>query len=87
MYLGCHVSIAGGFDKCIDRIVERGGKGEIDAYLKKKLEYKIGPHFFHGVYLVNLATPKADYLQASIDSLVFYQKFAGMIGGGTIFHI
>lgn len=107
MYLGCHVSIAGGFDKCIDRIVERGGnclmtfassprslqtkqysQGEIDAYIKKKLEYKIGPHFFHGVYLVNLATLKSDYLQASINSLVFYQKFASAIGGeGTIFHI
>ncbi len=107
MYSGCHVSIAGGFDKCIDRIVERGGnclmtfassprslqtkqysQGEIDAYLKKKSDLKIGPHFFHGVYLVNLATPKSDYLQVSIDSLVFYQKFAAAIGGeGTIFHI
>jgi len=61
---------------------------EIDSYLKKKAEFKVGSHFFHGVYLVNLATPKADYLQVSIDSLVFYQKFAGAIGGvGTIFHI
>ncbi len=107
MYLGCHVSIAGGFDKCIDRIAERGGNSlmtfassprslqtkqysqtEIDSYLKKKANFKIGPHFFHGVYLVNLATPKPNYLQVSIDSLVFYQKFAAAIGGeGTIFHI
>lgn len=106
MNIGCHISIAGGFDKCVDRIVERGGnclmtfassprslqtkqysQAEIDAYLKKKAEFKIGPHFFHGVYLVNLATPKADYLQVSIDSLVFYQKLASAIGGvGTIFH-
>lgn len=107
MNLGCHISIAGGFDKCIDRIVERGGNclmtfassprslqtkeftdADIDVYLEKKKMFKIGPHFFHGVYLVNLATDKEDYLQISIDSLIFYQKLAARIGGeGTIFHL
>jgi len=107
MYFGCHISIAGGFDKCIDRIVERGGNclmtfassprslqtkeftdADIEIYLEKKKTMKIGPHFFHGVYLVNLASDKKDYLQASIDSLVFYQRLAKRIGGeGTIFHL
>ncbi len=107
MLLGAHVSIAGGFDKCIDRIVDLGGNtlmtfassprslqtkefsvGELELYQNKKQKNSIGPHFFHGVYLINLATSKPDYLQASIDSLIFYQKLAQEIGGvGTIFHI
>ncbi len=107
MFLGSHISIAGGFDKCIDRIVERGGNclmtfassprslqtknftdADIDIYLEKKQTMKIGPHFFHGVYLVNLATENPDSLKASIDSLVFYQRLAAKIGGmGTIFHL
>ncbi len=107
MYVGCHVSIAGGFDKCIDRIVERGGNclmtfassprtlqtkefsdADVEIYLDKKKTSQIGPHFFHGVYLINLATEKHDYLSVSIDSLVFYQTQAARIGGeGTIFHI
>lgn len=107
MFLGCHISIAGGFDKCIDRIAERGGNclmtfassprslqtkplsdADIEVYLEKKKMFKIGPHFFHGVYLVNLATDKDEYLKASVESLRFYQELAGKIGGaGTIFHL
>jgi apurinic endonuclease APN1 len=106
MYFGSHISIAGGFDKCIDRIVERGGNclmtfassprslqtkeftdADVEVYIEKKKTFKIGSHFFHGVYLVNLGTDKEDYLRASIDSLTFYQQLAGRIGGaGTIFH-
>lgn len=106
-YLGCHISIAGGFDKCIDRIAERGGNclmtfassprslqtkplsdADIEVYLEKKKMFKIGPHFFHGVYLVNLATDKDDYLKASVESLRFYQDLAAKIDGeGTIFHL
>jgi deoxyribonuclease IV len=107
MIIGGHVSIAGGFDKCIDRIVELGGdtlmtfasapkslvtknyeQEEVDQYLEKKTKHHIGSHFFHGVYLVNLATEDKTNLQASIKSLVFYQRLAGRIGSpGTIFHI
>src|SRR3989338_8441134 len=107
MYLGAHVSIAGGFDKCIDRIHDMGGNclmtfassprslstkkysdAEIQKYLTKKQQFKIGPHFFHGVYLVNLATNKKSNLNAGIDSLIFYQQFAAQINAvGTIFHI
>lgn len=107
MLIGAHVSIAGGFDKCIDRAVEIGAnclqtfassprslktseypQEVIERYLTKKREAGMGPHFFHGVYLVNLATEKSDYLQVSIDSLIFYQHMAGKIhGSGTIFHL
>ncbi len=107
MEIGGHVSIAGGFDKCIDRAVAIGANclqtfassprslktsdfsaEIIEKYLTKKKEFKIGSHFFHGPYLINLASEKSNYVKASIDTLIFYQKFAGLIGGnGTIFHI
>ncbi len=107
MFLGAHTSIAGGFDKCIDRISEMGGNclmtfassprslqfKEVDpkiieSYLAKKKSAKIGPHFFHGVYLANLAAAEKSHLKASMDSLIFYQQLAGEIAGvGTIFHI
>lgn len=107
MLIGAHVSIAGGFDKCLERAVDLGAnclqtfassprslkyseldEGVVGAYREKKAGLEMGPHFFHGVYLVNLATEKADFLEACIDSLAFYQRTAGRIGGeGTIFHI
>lgn len=107
MYIGAHVSIADGFDKCIDRIVKLGGNTlmtfassprslatrefsdhEINQYLAKKTKFDIGPHYFHGVYLINLASENRNFLNASIKSLIFYQQFASRIGAvGTIFHI
>lgn len=107
MYIGAHTSIAGGFDKCIDRISEMGGNclmtfassprslqykdidpKSIKSYLEKKQLAKIGPHFFHGVYLANLAAESKSHLKASMDSLIFYQQLTGEIGGvGTIFHL
>ncbi len=107
MEIGAHVSIAGGFSKCIERAAALGANClqtfassprslSVSAYsLEELVRYKeiknstqMGPHFFHGVYLVNLASEKKDYVQASVDSLIFYQQLAGKIGGaGTIFHI
>lgn len=107
MYTGAFTSIAGGFDKCIDRISQMGGNTLmtfassprslktskispkiIELYLQKKAKAKIGLHFFHGVYLINLASEKKSHLKVSVDSLVYYQQLAGEIGGqGTIFHI
>lgn len=107
MLVGGHVSIAGGFDKSIDRTVAIGGNilqtfassprslstsdfpdDVLELYLKKKHEASIGSHFFHGVYLVNLAHENTDYVQASINSLLFYQRLASKISGaGTIFHL
>jgi len=61
---------------------------EIKNYLEKKEKFKIGQHFFHGVYLVNLASENKSLLKASINSLIFYQRLAADIGAvGTIFHI
>ena len=101
VYLGAHVSISGGFDKCLDRIVNLGGNclmtfaspprtlktknfsaAEIADYLRKKAEYKLGPHFFHASYLINLASESSAYVKASIASVIYYQRLAG-----TILHI
>lgn len=61
---------------------------EIEKYLSKKKEANIGPHFLHGVYLINLASESHSLLQASINSLIFYQQFADSIkANGTIFHL
>lgn len=60
----------------------------IASYLAKKKSANIGPHFFHGVYLANLAAESKSHLKISMDSLIFYQRLAGEIGGvGTILHI
>jgi len=57
-------------------------------YLEKKAKSETGPHFFHGVYLVNLASESKSYLKSSVDSLVSYQQLAGEIGAiGTIIHV
>ena len=106
-YIGAHVSIAGGFSKCIERAVALGANclqtfassprslstapyptEELERYRAAKKNAQMGPHFFHGVYLVNLASEKKGYVQASVASLIFYQQLLGKIGGeGTIFHI
>lgn len=63
-------------------------EGEISEFVRAKKKAGIEPVFFHGTYLVNLATEKPQNLKLSIDSLIFYQKLAARIGAaGTIFHI
>jgi len=60
----------------------------IDIYRKKRAEMPIKLHVFHGVYLINLANESADYRKASEESLIYYQKTAGVLGVlGTIFHL
>jgi len=63
-------------------------EGDVDKYLLAKSASKINQHFFHGIYLVNLASESKSLLKASIDSLIFYQQMAAKIAAvGTIFHI
>lgn len=58
------------------------------AYRAKADEKDIRTTFFHGVYLINLATANPDNLAKGIDSLVKYQQAAHAIGcKGTIFHV
>lgn len=48
----------------------------------------VSPLFFHGIYLINLATANPEHLAKSVDSLCFYQRTADLMGvQGTIFHI
>ena len=61
---------------------------ETDAYKVKSRETGIGPTFFHGVYLINLATPNPENLAKGVESLVKYQNAAAAIEcQGTIFHV
>lgn len=60
----------------------------ITKYLEKKSKAKMGPHFFHAPYLINLASEDKKYTTVSTELLISYQQLAGEIGGiGTIFHI
>lgn len=52
------------------------------------LESSGKPAFFHGVYLVNLASADEALLERSVTSLSAYMEWAGKLGvRGTIFHV
>jgi deoxyribonuclease-4 len=60
----------------------------IALYMKKKRHFKIGPHFFHAPYLINLAHENLSYVDACVEALAKHQDFAAKIKAeGTIFHI
>jgi|TARA_B100001750_G_scaffold247563_1_gene273756 deoxyribonuclease-4 len=60
----------------------------IISFRSKRENSNIGPVFFHGIYLINLATDNAVNLDKSIDSLIYYMNFAEKLGAqGVIFHI
>ncbi len=62
--------------------------GAIEAYKAKAKATGISPTFFHGVYLVNLATSNAANLAKGVDSLTFYMHTAVELGAlGVIFHM
>lgn len=61
---------------------------ELDAYKQKREQSAIRLHVFHGVYLINLAHTKPEYVKVCVKSLKYYQWLAGEIGGlGTVFHV
>ena len=63
-------------------------KEAVEAFRRKAEEADIAPAFFHGVYLINLATENEDNLAKGIDSLVHCMNFASEIGvKGVIFHV
>ncbi len=63
-------------------------EGEIDTYTARVEESGIAPAFFHGLYLVNLASQNPDLLAKSFDALVQDMQAAQMIGArGVIFHL
>lgn len=61
---------------------------QIGVFKKRVKDVHIDPVFFHGVYLINLATENPSLLGISKESLISYQNLAEKIGAlGTIFHI
>jgi deoxyribonuclease-4 len=59
----------------------------VDSYRSKARAANLGGHFFHAVYLVNLASASSSLLKQSIGSLVHYMELAELIGAdGVIFH-
>ena len=59
----------------------------ISSFKSKAEIANMGPVFFHGIYLINLATDNETNLEKSIDSLIYYMNFAKNLGAqGVIFH-
>ncbi|MDB5063618.1 MAG: deoxyribonuclease, partial [Chloroflexi bacterium] len=58
-----------------------------EAYREKAAAARLGGHWFHAVYLINLATSDEVLLKRSIGSLVHYMDLAARLGAdGVVFH-
>lgn len=63
-------------------------ESEFERFREKATEAKIEPIFLHGIYLINLATPKDVNLEKAVDSLKLYlEACAKLRGSGVIFHV
>lgn len=63
-------------------------KGYEASYMELLPESKVEKVFFHGIYLINLATPSEDKQALAEMSLRFYLDLQERIGGsGVIFHL
>jgi deoxyribonuclease-4 len=59
----------------------------VESYRTKARAAGLGQHWFHAVYLLNLATTSDALLEQSVGSLVFYMDLADRIGAdGVVFH-
>jgi deoxyribonuclease IV len=59
----------------------------VQSYRDKARAAGLRGHWFHAVYLVNLATTSSTLLKQSVGSLVFYMELAERIGAdGVVFH-
>ena len=59
----------------------------VKSYRDKAAAADLRAHFFHAVYLINLATTSSTLLKQSVGSLVFYMELAERIGAdGVVFH-
>jgi deoxyribonuclease-4 len=60
----------------------------VAAYTHARQHSAIQLHVFHGIYLINLASEKPDYVAVSTQSLIHYQHLAAQLHVlGTVFHI
>jgi len=61
--------------------------GMVAAYKSKAAAADLKQHWFHAVYLLNLATTSDTLMKQSVGSLVYYLDLADRIGAdGVIFH-
>jgi len=61
---------------------------QIELFRHRVKQARIDPVFFHGVYLINLASDIRKNLNLSVKSLIAYQYLALRVGSrGTIFHL
>lgn len=59
----------------------------VATYREKAQAANLRGHFFHAVYIINLATTSTTLLKQSTGSLVFYMELAERLGAdGVIFH-
>jgi deoxyribonuclease-4 len=59
----------------------------VATFREKARAANLRGHFFHAVYIINLATTSSTLLKQSVGSLVFYMELAERIGAdGVIFH-
>ncbi|MEK7622762.1 MAG: deoxyribonuclease IV [Patescibacteria group bacterium] len=95
--IGAHVSISGGLDKAVERIVGMGGNcmqifsSSPQMWHNKPLiitgKIKL-PVFIHAKYLINLGSANQELVEKSIASLKYDLKVGEMIGAsGLIVHL
>ena len=99
MLIGCHLSIAGGLHKALDRAADLDANAlQIFSHNARSWNFKPleddGPQKFrdtqengpvdyvviHTSYLINLASPKADVYEKSVDALKKEIERAGLLG-------
>jgi deoxyribonuclease-4 len=97
--LGAHMSMAGGFDKAVERAREvdsdalqiftknqnqwkaRDIKGEeVELFKAKLAEHRISPVVAHDSYLINLASPKDELWEKSIEAFRIELERCEMLG-------
>ena len=99
MYVGAHVSVAGGVDNAVGRQLDIGGNcgqifttspqvwqlpdiddSETDRFREETAGAGVDPWVIHSSYLVNLATPKKDLREKSIESMQAEVDAASRLG-------
>ena len=59
-----------------------------DQFIEARLKSKVAKVFFHGIYLINLASPDKDLHSRSKSSLAYYLDLLKRLNGdGVIFHV
>src|SRR3989338_3684972 len=107
MYIGAHVTTAGGLGNAVKKGNEIGAEilqifvsspqsfrtfnrsdDEIVMFKKMYQSSRFRGLFFHGIYLINLASSNARLVNLSKDSLTYYLKMGDKLGAeGTVVHL